>query len=280
MYRFGLLGHNIGYTRSPEIFREIYRRLEAEGTYDVFDISSDRLTVQWDGLLSKELQGLSVTIPHKAAVVGLLTEVDAVAAKIGVVNCVKVRDAHTTGLNTDGYGLTVALNRVAADFRTKSALVIGNGGVAKAVVYSLAMEFEVKHVTVMGRDAARLAAFCRSMGKVLPDVRIDMVRNGGLDRVRVDLIVNCTPLGGPNYPDQSPLVGSAGWLGATMYCDVNYNQGNQIVTRARADGLQTIDGSTMLVAQALRTFELCTGVTGPPLEVIYGVVFGKTRQLP
>ena len=279
MYRFGLLGHNIGYTRSPDVFRAVYHRLHGEGNYKVFDFNSEQLSAQWTGILRMKLQGLSVTIPHKATVIALLSEVDSLAAKLVTVNCIKIEDEHTIGYNTDCHGFTVALKGVAGGFKANSALIIGNGSVARAVAYSVVTDFGVTRLVVSGRNKTRLAAFSRSMRRLLPDTQIDSAGWNDLSHQQVDLIVNCTPLGGPSYPCQTPLPCSPGRLGAAAYCDVNYNPDSPMVNRARAEGLRAMDGSTMLVAQALRTFEICAGVSAPPLEAVYYEVFGRPSQV-
>ena len=75
----------------------------------------------------------------------------------------------------------------------------------------------------------------------------------------LDIIVNCTPAGGWNQPDGSPLPESFSWPAGRIYYDLNYNQGNKVLIEARSAGLRCIDGSSMLVGQALQSYYLWTG---------------------
>ncbi len=93
------------------------------------------------------------------------------------------------------------------------------------------------------------------------------------DPVCWDIVVNCTPMGGWNHPTESPLPGWFDWSSSRLYYDLNYNGDNHLVAAARASGVETIDGSAMLVAQALQSFYIWTG-RKLTFEPVYAEVFG------
>jgi shikimate dehydrogenase len=86
------------------------------------------------------------------------------------------------------------------------------------------------------------------------------------------IVVNCTPLGGPLFPDLSPVSLGLDWSKVRLYFDLDYNTGNTAVNLAKKAGVRAIDGSAMLVAQAIKSMELWTGLQ-VDFEDIYRQIF-------
>ncbi len=275
-YRFGLVGDNVDYSKSAEIFQAIFKHLDADGSFEVFNFSTEQFAAGFRKLIASGVQGLSVTIPYKNKVIEFLDDLDPVARALQAVNSIHLDGRHSCGFNTDCYGFSLPLRSHSERLKNGTALILGAGGGACAVVYALHTDYEIGCCTVMGRDGTRLKSFKQGLVKQLPNIRIStrqITTNNRPERVTWDIVVNCTPLGGWNHPTESPLPRWFDWSSVRLYYDLNYNTDNNLVGTARQMGVETINGSAMLVGQALRSFYIWTGLK-VPFEPIYSEVFG------
>ncbi len=277
--RLGLLGHNVPYTRSPQIFEAIFSQTGISGSFEVFDVPPEALAKWFRTELPTGLRGLAVTIPHKQAVVDYLDKIGNVAEALGAVNSISVSNRMLEGHNTDVHGFSTALRQCSVDLSGGSAVILGSGGAARAALYSLYSDFRVTRFIVIGRSHSNLldfsAAFQRRLPNLVLEYRVGFETVGRLESVNVaSIIVNCTPLGGWNYADVSPFPEDFSFTPRMIYCDVNYNTDNKLVTRARRAGAVACDGAIMLVVQAVRSFELWAGRT-VAWQPIYEMVFGR-----
>lgn len=277
-YRFGLIGFQISYSRSSDVFDAIFAIKGVTGSFDVFDLAPMNFHHRFIQLVKNGLQGLSVTIPYKKLVIQHLHDVDAVAKALDAVNSIAIDSGRLCGFNTDCFGFSLPLRKHAEKLKHGTALILGCGGVAKAAVYSLYTDYEVQKFVILSRTEAKLIAFKESLERQIPRINIMLVsEKERRRRLRRDdphhIIVNCTPLGGWNHPDESPLPDEFDWPHGRIYYDVNYNTDNKLVHKAGDAGLVAIDGSTMLVGQAIRSFSLWTDET-VPFEPVYEQVFG------
>jgi len=278
-YHFGLVGHNVAYSRSPQIFQAVFDHLETSGRFEVYDIAPEKFPSEFRRLVSSGAQGLSVTIPYKNEVIPYLNDLDPVAKALQAVNSVLLDGDRSCGFNTDCYGFSLPLRSHAASLKNGAALVLGCGGGARAALYALYADYEIRGCTVVGRDSERLRAFKRLMTGALPQLEINTRRNGaGRPAMTTpwNIVVNCTPLGGWNHPDESRFPIWLDWSAVHIYYDLNYNEGNVFIAAAGRAGATTIDGSAMLVGQALRSFHIWTG-RKLPFGPIYNEVFGAEK---
>lgn len=270
-YKFGLIGHRIGYSRSPAIFDAIFNHLGVDGSFENFDLSEPELEAAFDNKTFAEISGLSVTIPYKKTVINLLNNVDPIAETLEAVNSISLREEGTFGSNTDWIGFANPLAEYNQQLDGRSAIIFGYGGSAKAVIYSLYKNFNVKAVSVIGRDLTRAKENLTQLQNHLDGLEIQYTAQLA-NRLREAIMVNCTPLGGFNYADQVVLPTDLALDQATIYYDLNYNPDNQTIARLRKQGRTAIDGSAMLVAQALESFRLWTQ-REVPFDPIYKAVF-------
>jgi shikimate dehydrogenase len=277
-YRFGLIGHRVSYSKSGDVFRAIFSHIGKEGAFDIFDVAPGDFQAQLVELVKDGVQGLSVTIPYKQAVMEYLQETDTIARALEAVNSVSIDSGALCGFNTDCYGFSLPLGKYGEKLKHGTALILGCGGAARAAVYSLYTDYELRRFTVLGRKGLKLTEFRRSLERHLHQAKITPVveqeaRSRDWERASYDIVVNGTPLGGWNYPNEHPLPKELRWRAGKIYYDINYNEGNNVVKSARDAGLIVIDGSAMLVGQALRSFDIWTGET-VPFGPVYERVFG------
>lgn len=144
-FQFGLLGKNISYSFSKKYFEEKFQKLFLKNhRYDFFDIQEiDEASSIFE---NPNLVGMNVTIPYKQTIIPYLDELSEEAEQIGAVNCISFRNGKKTGYNTDAFGFEKTL-LIHKKHYHKKALILGNGGAAKAVKFVLE-KHEIKYETV------------------------------------------------------------------------------------------------------------------------------------
>ena len=133
MMKFGLIGRNISYSFSKKYFEQKFHQLSLlDYSYDLFDIQQIE---EVEKIFSIDnLRGLNVTIPYKERVIPFLDELSDEAEKIGAVNCILIKNGKKIGYNTDVFGFEKSLLTY-PKILSEKALILGNGGAAKAVKY-------------------------------------------------------------------------------------------------------------------------------------------------
>lgn len=248
----GIIGWPLGHTLSPLLHNWGFGQLDWPGAYLAFPTPPEGLEAFLDAVRALPVHGLSVTIPHKRAVMPRLDAVSPAAQAMGAVNTLYWQGDRLCGENTDVAGFLAPL----AGRRFESALVLGVGGAARAVVYGLKTS-GVADVAATGRDVAKVRDFCAELGcrPVAWDVRT---------AERPDLLVNATPLGmSGERQGQSPWPAQAFLSGQTAY-DLVYNPlRTRFLDEAALAGCEIIDGLGMFLGQGVEQFRLWTGLQLP-----------------
>ena len=233
VYHLGLLGRDIGYSRSPELFAEIFRREGLEGsTYRLIDRSEVspfftevRRTAHWDGF--------NVTTPYKTAVIPYLDRLDPLSTAVGAVNCVTCREGILTGYNTDVEGFAASLREeIGEETLPGCALILGSGGASMAVRVALKQ---------LGIPAETVS---RSRGLTYEELTPEQL-------ARTPLIVHATPLGSAKYPGAKPPLPYDALHPGQLLIDLTYEpEVTPFLKEGLAHGCRTANGLTMLRAQA------------------------------
>jgi shikimate dehydrogenase len=272
-YHFGLIGYPLGHSLSPQIHTAALKACSLEGNYSLFPVHPDDRQSLKDLLLrvrSGELQGLNVTIPHKQNVMQFLDELTPTARSIGAVNTISLRADKLIGDNTDAPGFLEDLKRFLAKsaiVNRKSAIVLGSGGAARAVVYALLQDgWEVTIAALLIDQARELADSYKNSRLAITNIDLSNIAFSN-----VSLIVNTTPVGMAPDIDSSPWPINVPLPQAAVY-DIVYNpRETKLVREACSQGLSAATGLGMLVAQAALAFEVWTGHK-PPREVLLDAV--------
>lgn len=276
-HRFAVIGRDITYSKSPDIFSAIFKLVGVDGVCETISIEPEFLMPELARLISEAYQGLAVTVPYKRTIVPFLDSVDLTASKIGSVNSVHFVSAKSVGYNTDWYGFTFALGRLRQLDSNSRVLIIGYGGSAAAILYSLSTAVGVLQINITGRSHEALSRFKLHFENVFGARIVPIDSSQAVEETaEFDLIVNCTPLGGWHMPDADPIPAWARVSRRGVYFDLNYNANNKTVKRLGTEGLLSVDGSAMLVAQAIRSYEIWTGGS-VPFEPVYREVFGAAE---
>jgi shikimate dehydrogenase len=236
MKEFGLIGQNISYSFSEKYFAEKFKKENIQNShyriYDLKDIQEIHTIFQ-----NPYLKGFNVTIPFKEKIMEYLDELDPVAAEIGAVNCVKVENGRKKGYNTDAVGFENSLLPL-LEFHHQNALILGDGGAAKAIKFVLHKHLiNYKSVTRKG------------------DLRFSDLNESLLQTHT--LIVNCTPVGTfPNVEDCPELPYEFINSQHLLY-DLIYNpEKTEFLKRGENQGAKIKNGLEMLVLQAEKSWEI------------------------
>ena len=267
-YHLGLTGYPLGHSLSPVIHVSALRGCGLRGCYSAFPISPQDekgLRDLISGMRHGNLDGLNVTIPHKHTIIPFLDELTPVAQAIGAVNTIYCRKGIVIGDNTDAPAFLSDLKRFLGERDPglgKSALVIGAGGSARAVVYAL--NNDGWDVTITSRRIEHAGDLASLLGA-------DSVKVMDLEQFNPEgfhLVVNTTPLGMSPHIDQSPWPEKTGFPAGAVIYDLVYNpHDTKLVKDAQAHGLHATTGLGMLVEQAILSFEIWTG-SRPPRDVL------------
>jgi shikimate dehydrogenase len=275
MIQLGLIGYPLGHSLSPKIHAAALKASGLQGDYSLFPIHPDDKQGLKD-LLARvragEIQGLNVTIPHKQNVIEFMDELTPTANAIGAVNTIYMRGDKLIGDNTDAPGFLSDLKRVIGNRELgigKSAIVLGAGGSARAVVYALANDGW--NVTIAARRIEQAHQLADSFS-----THHFPLTTFALQPLTFDLIVNTTPLGMTPNTESSPLPENLSLPANAFVYDLVYNpRETKLVRDARAQGLYASTGLGMLIEQAALAFEKWTG-HNPPRDVLFEAV-GATR---
>jgi shikimate dehydrogenase len=248
----GVIGDPIAHSLSPVLHNAALAELGLDYVYVAFPVQAAGLEAAIAGFTATGVQGFSVTIPHKQAIVPLLAEVSAEAQAVGAVNTVWRTERGWAGTNTDVAGFIAPLQTM-KDWSGATALVLGNGGAARAVIAGTAqLGFET--VQVVGRSAQKLADFKTSWGNspLHPPLTVHEWHTLATMLPTADLIVNTTPMGMHTTAGQSPLDEAqiAQIAETAVIYDLIYTpRPTPLLTLAAQRGLETLDGLEMLVQQ-------------------------------
>ena len=255
----GIVGSPVAQSASPAMHNRAFAALDLDFVYLPFEVEDiavflRRFIRPATRELDWDFRGLSITIPHKSAVIPLLDEVEATARRVGAVNTVIVRDGLLIGYNTDVQGSMEPLQKVCT-LAGESCGVIGAGGAARAVIHGLVERGA--RVSVFARDPEARRALTEAF-----DVSVSPIDSLAVSDVSV--VINTTPVGMLGHSEGSSPVPRAWLRDRRIAYDLVYNPlETRFLADALAEGCQTISGLDMLVAQAALQFELWTGRQAP-----------------
>ena len=265
--KFGLLGAKLGHSLSPQIHQEVFRQLGIEASYELIEVSAEKLADKVTEL-RKSFRGLNVTIPHKVAVMESLDNVAPEAKAIGAVNTILFESGRADGFNTDYFGFARLLEHNGLIPEGKEVCVLGTGGASRAILQCVT-DMQAKIITVISRSVQNAPEDIRA--------RYDVKTYDDLRTMGGDLLINCTPVGMYPQMDASP-VDEAVIEHFAAAVDIIYNPAEtQFMKLARQQGKPAVNGLFMLVAQAVAADEIWLG-----RELNAGLiadVTGKVRKL-
>jgi 3-dehydroquinate dehydratase/shikimate dehydrogenase len=262
---YALIGNPVEHSLSPAIHNAAFAALELDAVYLRLKVVGDPAAVVRD-FAAVPIDGYSVTIPHKAAVMAACTVIDPLAGRMKAVNTLIRRDDGYHGTNTD---VTAAMQALAAvlgtdDFSIRRAVVIGAGGVGRAYVHGLIKLGAI--VSVADLDEARTRALAAESGAT--PIALSQV-----GEVQADILMNATPIGMWPKVDATPVDPAALRPGMVVFDAVYNPRETRLLREATAAGCLTISGVEQFIGQAVEQFELWTARQAPT-KLMRKVVLG------
>jgi shikimate dehydrogenase len=255
---FAVLGYPIGHSMSPIMLNDVLSYYEIDAHYHPFKVSPEELETAFRGLKAIGISGFNVTIPHKSAIIPFLDGIDDLALSIGAVNTVVNDNGKLIGYNTDGYGFIKGLEPYISSFSDKKVLVIGAGGAARAIYFTMAkmkpLALDITNRTVIKAKELIEACPFESNSKALSLDEAEVQLN------EYDVVIQTTMIG--MYPNISETPISLKNLNThALVCDIVYNPlETQFLKEARQKGATVQNGVEMFVYQGALAFEKWTGI--------------------
>jgi 3-dehydroquinate dehydratase/shikimate dehydrogenase len=269
---YGIIAGNTSYSTSPFMHNSAFKAKGVNAVFVPFQVKDldafMRLIVKPQTReIELNLRGFSVTNPHKQSIIKHLDGLEETAKKIGAVNTIKLDNEKLYGFNTDAFGFIEPLKKLYADLTDARVAVVGSGGAARAVVYSL--KEEKTDVTIFARDPKKAASLVDefNIGFQLLTTDNRLLTTG------FDIIVNATPLG-TRGEQENETIARAEHLGNTkLVYDLVYNPAETTLIReAKKAGVEAMNGLEMIVAQGMQQFKIWTGRDAPVKEMRDAVI--------
>ncbi len=259
----GLIGAGIQASRTPALHEHEGDAQGLRYLYQLIDLDQLRLdsTALPDLLQAAERMnytGLNITFPCKQAVIPLLDELSPEARGIGAVNTVVLKDGKRVGHNTDCLGFAEGFRRGLTDAARQRVVQMGAGGAGAAVAHALLSE-GVRQLTIFDVDRERAESLANNLNQHFGASRAQAGADLPRALAQADGLVNTTPMGMaklPGSPVPAGLLRKEMWVAEIVYFPLE----TELLRDARNLGCRTLDGGNMAVFQAVKAFELFSGV--------------------
>ena len=261
---YALIGYPIGHSLSPVMQNAALKTAGVDAVYLALKVSPPMLRSAVTGFRAVGLAGFNVTIPHKVAVMRCLDGLDPSAANLGAVNTVTNHEGRLIGHNTDGAGALAALQGAGVDPKGLNAVILGAGGAARAIAFSLALK--VESLVILNRTGTRASRLGKDVEKVA-EAKVKGMRltpeNLQESLASADLLVNAASVGMSPRTEESLVERYLLHSDLTVFDIVYSPLRTQLMRDAEAMGARTVGGLSMLVHQGALAFELWTRKKAP-----------------
>jgi shikimate dehydrogenase len=286
--RLAVIGDPVAHSASPQMHNAALEELGIDARYARLHLRPEELPAAIRLLPEAGFIGINATIPHKAALLPLMTRVDEHAQRIGAVNTVLVDGQDLIGFNTDGPGLVRALRAdFGVDLRDLRVMVLGaGGGAGRAIAIQCGLE-RCERLVLVNRTAGKAESFARDLAAMFDGPKV----SGPLPRFAVvpweeealrremdqlDLIINCTSLGmKPGEP--SPLPSTLLQPHLMVYDTIYSAARTKLVQAAEEAGARAANGLSMLLHQGVLAFEIWFNRPAP-METMRAALLGRVRH--
>ncbi|MCI0995410.1 shikimate dehydrogenase [Pseudomonas corrugata] len=259
----GLIGAGIQASRTPALhehegdaqgMRYLYRLIDL----DALKLDSSALPDLLTAAERMNFTGLNITFPCKQAIIPLLDELSAEARGIGAVNTVVFKDGKRIGHNTDCLGFAEGFRRGLGDVLRRYVVQMGAGGAGAAVAHALLAE-GVQTLSIFDVEFSRAEALANNLNQHFGAGRARAGHDLPMAMAEANGLVNTTPMGMaklPGMPVPVELLRGELWVAEIVYFPLE----TELLRSARALGCRTLDGGNMAVFQAVKAFELFSGM--------------------
>jgi shikimate dehydrogenase len=262
---YALFGNPVGHSLSPLMHNAAYKEMKIDASY--IPLCVEHLEDAIQRISKGEMQGASITIPFKTAVIPYLDELESSAERIGAVNTIGHNDnGGLAGYNTDWIGLVRDLEE-SLEIRNKTFAILGAGGTARAAVFGIQQRGGTS--LIINRTPTRGEEMAQEFGcqfYPLPEI----------GNIRADCLINTIPLGMAPHKGKSPVEKKI-LINFRWVMDCIYNPlKTQLLQDAEEAGCTVFTGVGMFVHQGAEQIKIWTGMD-PPREFMKRIVLEKLK---
>ncbi|AFZ33853.1 Shikimate dehydrogenase [Stanieria cyanosphaera PCC 7437] len=257
----GIIGDPVEHSLSPVMHNAAIEQMGIDYVYIPFPVKPNNLAIAIAGFATIDLIGFSVTIPHKQAIIPLLSEVTPEAEMIGAVNTVWRTKVGWQGTNTDVIGFVAPLQNLERNWHQVTPVILGNGGAARAVIVGL-IQLGCQEIHIVGRNKDKMAQFYQSWQdnrEIIKKLKIHYWEGLNALLPAAELLINTTPIGMYPQVEQSPIDAQLFKKlssDAIVYDLIYTPNPTKFLQLAQKQGAIIIDGLEMLVQQGVAALEI------------------------
>ncbi len=271
-----VIGNPVAHSLSPALHNAAFDALGLDYVYVAFQVEDVAAALGGMRALAN-FRGMSVTIPHKLEAMRHLDEIAEVDRAIGSINTIINDNGRLKGFGTDGPGALKALTDAGVELDGRSVLILGAGGAARAIAFTLAGNTSLAKLMLLEIDKVILDRLTADLqAGTSATIEAFMLSDAALAEAmaQADVIINCTPIGMHPREDVT-LVPSGLFRPGQAVFDIVYNPlETKLLADARSSGLKVISGVEMFINQAVLQFQYFTGEAAP-VEVMRRVVMER-----
>ncbi|OED00994.1 shikimate dehydrogenase [Rhizobium sp. YK2] len=259
----GLIGSGIGRSRTPAMHVHEGRMNGLDYRYDLIDLTELGVGVEALGRLIDKAEsdgfvGLNITHPCKQAAIQFVDELSQDGATLGAINTITFANGRRIGHNTDWWGFAEGFRRGLPDAPLSTVALIGAGGAGVAVAHALAT-MGTRFLHIFDLSASHVAALIEQLEGKHPDCTFVAATDIATALLDADGLAHATPTGTaahPGVPLDVALLEPRHWVAEIVYFPLE----TQLLKEATLRGCRVVNGGGMAVYQAVRAFELFTGI--------------------
>lgn len=282
MIKAGVIGYPISHSLSPKLHGYLLQKYNIKGSYEAIEVKPENLKQEFDRLLEEGYAGFNITIPHKEKVFELAQKrgykITSIANAVKAANTIYIDDTKSiVATNSDTFGFYENLRKGSNNFKllnssaSKSAIILGAGGAANAIVYNLIANCQFEKIYILNRTkekALKLANYYEnyfiknklSGDELIPFNHIEAIEEITFEiAAKTSLLVNTTSLGMKNQPELN--INLAHLNKSAIVYDIVYNPlFTSLLKTAQSRGNPIVTGIGMLIYQAFEGFEKWFGI--------------------
>jgi len=255
---YAVIGDPIAHSLSPQMHNEQFQHFGINAHYLPLHITTENLSVAIKGLKAVGISGFNVTLPHKVAIMELLDEIDPLASSIGAVNTVVHLNGKYIGYNTDGVGFLEGLLSLNIPLKNKKILIIGAGGAARAIYYTLASE-GYTNIDITNRTVEKAKVLIEQCQYQTNSQSLSL-QEASEQLGNYSCVIQTTCIGMKDTMNEMPL-SLKNLKKNTVCCDIIYNpKKTKFLIEAQKSGAIIQNGLEMFVNQGAIAFEKWTQI--------------------
>jgi shikimate dehydrogenase len=274
----GILGNPVTHSLSPAMHNALFTQMGLDLAYVPLRVETEDLGTAIQALRALQFRGANVTLPHKQNVIPLLDEISELSKLIGAVNTIVNDNGRLLGTTTDPLGFREGFMATGLSFKGKSIAILGNGGSARTIAFTLAVMEDVGQIALVARNGEKSQQLAQEISaKTGKNLVCFSMSDYTAEAGAFQIVVNTTPIG--MYPDidVSPLPDDA-LLPSQIIYDIIYTpERTKLLHAAQRRKLNVVGGLGMLVHQGAASFKLWTGME-PDIKLMYRTVRKSLRD--